>query len=358
MGDLAQARQTLLAAETLAPDDARTYYAIGLVEEALGNTDEALARYQDAPEGIAASDPYGGRIEQRRAWLALQTAQADAAAMREGVVSTSTQDIVAVVPFETRGDDDAAPIGRALSEVFAADLSAIGDVRTVERVRVAAALDELGLGRMGPDDARARRVGGLLRSLYVVTGRIEIEGDGVRVDLSVWDGDEEPSSVVRAGRLGEIAQIELDLVLETLTRLGADPTDGTFDRALSTDARALASFGRGLAAEDAGRYAEAAAPYAEAVDADRGFAFAAQRASEAARLQSPLEAPSVALAALAPAAPGPDLLGRRLTALGQSLGAHVVPSGDGRQPSTESSPVVPPVQPLPSPPDPPAGGRN
>jgi TolB-like protein len=97
------------------------------------------------------------------------------------------QTTVAIGDFENRTERfflDAWT--KKMPEVLAAEWSATPDLVVVDRSRLGAVLDERKLQAAGlTDSSRAVEVGRLLSAEYIVTGAMQTEGNGVRIDARV-----------------------------------------------------------------------------------------------------------------------------------------------------------------------------
>lgn len=360
-GDPERAYEALLEAERLDPGDPKTYYAVGLVEEELGNLDEAIARYQDANRG----SPYWQEMTARAERLARQIAQTDLAtvlAAEDYPEAAYAQGDVAVFPFAS---EEGGALGRGLSEVLARDLADVGGLRVVSGVRAQLLLEEYNLAPGDLDAARAQRLGRLLQVRWVVSGSVEA-ADSVRIRAVLIPSA--PSSEVGASSLTAVAT-PADEVFEgigevaarLLGELGVSLTEAEqsrLGRAPTTNAEAFLLYGRGLLAMDAGRYAEAASLYTEAFDLDPRFRLAAEQARVTEPLAATADAPAAALLVLgiADAMVGAEgLVSDRLDALNRSLSALVIPGAGARDPAAEVTPSGPATDPFPDPPPPPRG---
>lgn len=365
-GEILQAYDALRRAERLDPDHDQTYFAIALLEEALGNQAEALARYQDAPRSSMYFEP----MQARAAWLEKDVAEADIAVILEDsdtARSPPLQEAVAVFPFTYTGRDPRdRPLARGLSELLASDLAATGRIRIVDGLRVQTLLDQLDLDPAMIDSPQAQQLGRLLRTSHSVQGTLGVQYDAVTLEASLIPSGREPSPEpsMEKGTLQDLFRLEKHLALELVGRLGIQLSSPERTRLLNRipteNLEAFFFFSRGLLAEDEGLYSEAAALYSEATARDPGFAAAAQRAGDVALLATDSVDAYDVLAALRPPNPQPyyDLVGGRLEALSRNLGAHFIPGEGAREPAAEIAPTTPGRVPFSVPPDPPGSSGN
>lgn len=350
--EMERAYVALLEAERL-EDDPQTYYALGLAEEALGNLDEAAARYEEANP----ASPYASAMAGRAARLARSIAEADLAAVldQDGYPEPPfAEGDVAVLPFAAEADDPRArAFGRAVSEVVAAALAS-GGLRVVPTIRVAALLRHHALSPGDIDPTRAQRLGRLLQARHAVIGQADRDRLGATLVASAADGGVDTVGVgpVPASWLEGAPEVAAQL----LDALGADLPPETGASLPTDDLEAFALYGRALLEEDAGRVDEAAVLYRAAAGRDPGFRLAAARAAALGGSRPP--PPGDALRALRltdglEAADG--LVARRIGALGHTLGGLVAPEAGGRNPGAEVGPRPGTVDPFPDPPAPPGG---
>ena len=352
LGDYDRARDALGRADRLAPGDAGTAYALGLVAEAEGRPAQALARYR----AVGGAAPYGPLADARRAALVDRAVRAEVDSLLDAErYPDPVEGVVAVFPL--RADPALRPLARALTALLADDLAALG-LRPVEPGRVDALLDALALDPAAVGNDRAGRLARVLQADRVVAGTLVAQGDSLRAEAALWDGGAPPAP---AEASGDVFAVEAGLLRAFAAQAGVDLSEAELARLArppTRDADALAAYGRGLVEEDAGRYAGAAALYAEAARLDPAFALAADRAAGAQAREAAAASVPAALAGadrLGPSVAAARLVGRRLAHVGQSLGVHA-PAPEGEREPAAEVPLAPPTAVLPEPPRPP--GRN
>ncbi|CAN5691084.1 hypothetical protein BH23GEM11_BH23GEM11_05200 [soil metagenome] len=290
---LEEAEYTLLRARDLDPTHPAPAFFLGVTYEDQGRFSEARGAFEDylamgASEGLQAAVRDRllllGRRELEAAVRASVQAEAELA---DGPLDPAT---VGLFPFlYTGSDDNLEPLGRALAEMLANDLSQTDRLRMVERLRVQLLLDEIALGESGIVDASTRaRAGHLLGAGRIVQGRVDgaeesllIEALVVRLDA---DAGAEPSTVSDQGPLQLLFDLQKRMALDLYASLGVELTPAERDRIdqrPTENLRALLAFGRGLEAGDGGRFAAAVGHFAEAVQLDPGFDEAARKGEEA-----------------------------------------------------------------------------
>lgn len=258
---------------------------VGECLEREGRLDEALATYRSFRE----SHPDASGVDAVAAREALAVRARARVAAREALARESSLgsvpggDALGVLPFEVSGDEDLQPLSLGLANFVTTDLASIGRFPLVERVRLAAILDELNLTRSGRvDPATAARIGRLVRAGRLVQGSLVEDAEGsVELGAAVASGG---GDIVEPGRqrgpLEDLLGLEKQLVLDIAGRLGYQLTEAERQRILENGTQSLVAFlafSRGLDAEERGDYDAAARFYGEAVEADPDFVEARER---------------------------------------------------------------------------------
>ena len=178
-----QARALLERGRALNPDDQAIPVLLGLTYEDLGEFGLARAVYQEilSEGGGSLEDVVRDRIDIIAA-LELRESVRDALA-RESELSSlpPTPNTVGVFPFRVEGDPDLEPLSRAMAEFLVTDLSIVGRLQVLERVRVQTLLTEIALGEGGwTEPETAARAGRLLSAERIVQGRIDASATTLR----------------------------------------------------------------------------------------------------------------------------------------------------------------------------------
>jgi tetratricopeptide (TPR) repeat protein len=253
----------------------------------LGQCLETAEQYQgaiDAYRKFLADNPRGNgaaavRARELLASRAFATRGARAALAREAELSQQPGDAqtVAVLPIQVTGDSIYQPLSRGLAQMLTSDLALLQRFRLVERMQLAALLDEMQLGQTGRvDQASAARVGLLVRAGRMVQGLAAIPGErDTRLEASVLLGSGEVTTPAAAtGRLKDLLKMEKEVVVGLAGRMGYTLSEAERRAILENGTQNLAAFlaySRALEAEDRGDYQAAAAEYAEAARLDPGF---------------------------------------------------------------------------------------
>lgn len=173
------------------------------------------------------------------------------------------------------------PLRKGLALMLITDLSSVEGVQVVERARLQALVEELGLGTTGlVEEGTAPRVGKLLGARWLVGGDLLAPTPTrARAESSTLDVAREKASgkASAEGELSEFFQVEKDLLFGVLGTLKVDLTPGQrarLQRPCTTSTAALLSLSRALDASDAARYDEAATHYEAALRQDPGICVA------------------------------------------------------------------------------------
>lgn len=351
------------------PTDGQTLYFAGLVSEALdrpGEAEDTYARYLTVDPGDAYRDSLRGRLDglvrQR-----LQAEFATALAVEDSVTTGAVGDAVGVLPFAYRGDNEEyRALGRGLAEVMSVDLASVDALEVVERSRLQALLAESDLARQGVlDPATAPRTGRLLRAGRLVGGEVDVQGESLRIESAVW-ADTLRQLDTAEGGLPDLFAIQKTTTLGVLDALGIAVAAAERQRILeppTTDLLAFLLYSRALLQEDDGDFVGATRLYDEALARDPSFTLAAQ-AREGATLSASSgrsTRPTLTAAATSTLDPVPlessSMVRSMADQIRGTLGGHVAPSTETREPGVEGSEAGV-LGPLPDPPPPPPRGSN
>lgn len=359
-GDYAAARAVLTRAVEGRPADGEALFGLGLAAEAMGDSPAAEAAYARYAQIQGA---WRDSLRARHDAALRRRLRADAvAALAADTLGPSTGSAVGVLPFAYRGTDPQyAALGRGLAEVLSADLSNVGGLTVVERVRQDALLAESALARAGAlDAATAPRTGAMLQADRLVGGEVHVDGDALRLDAAVWDPTPtELADETTEGSLADLFAMQRTLTRQVFSALGIAVTpeqDARLADPPTDDMVAFLLFSRGLMEEDGGFYRRAADLYRQALDRDPSFSLAGARLGEASLSAAASRPPAAALLAVTPTvevtASGTDVVDARADALTAQLQPFLLP--DVRDPLVDANQAGL-LGPLPDPPPPPDG---
>ncbi len=187
---------------------------------------------------------------------------------------------VAVLYFhDTTASQKLAPLQKGLAFMLMTDLAKVEGLQLVERVKLQALVEELGLGASGVvDDSTAPRVGRLLQARWLVGGDLlQGQTSELKVDSDVV-GTQKMNVLGRPtaeGMLAQLFDIEKKLLFQTieLLKVKVSPEKkNELQKPLSANPQALLYFFSGLDSSDRGDYLSAEDGYKRALVKDPGLA--------------------------------------------------------------------------------------
>jgi serine/threonine-protein kinase len=193
----------------------------------------------------------------------------------------------AVLPFSVRGSGEFAYLGEGMVDLLSTKLDGAGNWRSVDpRVVLGTVGREEGSGAVDP--AAGRRIASQLDAdLFVLGNIVQVGGEVLRLDASLYRQDGGADAVIHASAEGEATEV-LGLLDGMAAQLLAGQQEASSARltqlALVTTSSlpALKSYLRGIRALRGAAYTEAAAAFQEAVGVDSTFALAWYQLSVAA----------------------------------------------------------------------------
>ena len=265
------------AAERLRQDGLTQLY-LGMAYEKIGRLDDAIKLYR----GYAADD-YRRQIEARldlaiQAKLRLEARQALA---NERTLDTRQfpERSIAVLNFRNLGGNAGFdPLAKGLADMVITDLSQVKTLNVIERQRMQALMEEMGLGQTGlVNEQTAPRVGQLLGVKNVLQGSfLDLAGGRLRLDANIADAGARAALPVGeiSGELARFFRLEKNLVFKVIEELGITLTAAEEKAILTIPTENLLAFlaySRGLEARDRGDLAGAQKEFQEAIKIDPKF---------------------------------------------------------------------------------------
>ncbi len=367
------ARKFLVKAYKFNPQDGRTLYFLGLTLEAQNQLKLALQvyrKYQSLAQLSSYRSLMAGRYELVNRKLIRQEMKQLIAQEKQLSTSRISPVGIAVFPFSYYGKDKKyASLGKGISEMMITDLSQVKGLHPIERVRLQALMEEIGLGQTGliKEDS-APRFGKLLGAGKIVHGSFDIlSKKKVQFNAAFWDilKNKFPQPIKEADALKNIFRIEKDLVFSLLNDMGIllTPEEKAKIQQIPTkNIRAFMAYCQGLEMEDRGDFAKAAQFFQKAVRLDPNFGQAKKKQSSAKMLQLAVRGatPPKYAKTISPSTVSSteftktDLIKDRLNNLTTSIGTIFIPGQDSRKPTQEAAEVGADILiGLPLPPDPP-----
>ena len=201
----------------------------------------------------------------------------------------STPNTLAVLYFNNRtGWSKLDLLQKGLTLMLMTDLSNLKKFKVVERTKVQALVQELGLGKLGlVESGTAPRVGKLLRAQYLIGGdilKLNINEFQLKSDLLKVSAKEIAGRSTTEGKLLEgLFQMEKDLLFEIIELLKIEISDQEkklLKKPLSTSIEALLNFFKGIYNSDRGNYRKAVIFYEKALKEDPGLSLAKEALQE------------------------------------------------------------------------------
>lgn len=194
---------------------------------------------------------------------------------------------LAVLYFRNRsGTEELDPLRKGFAVMLITDLATVKNLQVVERIKLQALTEELGLGASGivePDSAP--RVGRLLGAHWLVGGDISgaLAEISVRSDLMEVPAEKVVGNPASLGPMEELLRMEKDMLFEILKIVRIDVTPEQRQRLMrpcSTKWSALISLFKGVDAGDRGEYQAAADLYENALREDPQICLAGDALTE------------------------------------------------------------------------------
>jgi TolB-like protein len=199
---------------------------------------------------------------------------------------------VAVLYFQNKtNQSDLDPLQKGLTLMLITDLSKVGGLQVIERVRLQALIEEMGLGTTGlVAPGAAPRVGKLLGAQWIVGGEI-LKGPADQLNLQS-NPLEVPTQkilgqLMTGGQLEELFRMEKDLLFDIVKLLKIDikPIENELRKPCSTNLSALMALFRAIDASDQKNYESAAEFYEKALKEDPAICIAKEALKELERLK-------------------------------------------------------------------------
>jgi TolB-like protein len=191
----------------------------------------------------------------------------------------SAPNTVAVLPFHNRSaNPQLNPLQKGFAFLLITDLAQVEGISIVERIRLQALVEELGIGASGlVEKDSAPRVGKLLGAGYLVGGDLSSSQQtelGILSDLLQVKDQNSLGRPSADGRLAQVFDLEKKVLFEIIALLKVKLTKQQMEKLkkpLTTSYEALISLSLGLDASDRGNYTGAAYYYHKALDEDPKF---------------------------------------------------------------------------------------
>jgi TolB-like protein len=212
-----------------------------------------------------------------------------AVAQEKSLGGISTPGTLAVLYFiNNTGVPALVPLQKGLTYMLITDLSKVEGLQIVERTKLQALVEEIGLGKSGlVDPETAPRVERLLGVERVVGGNFNnAELEKFKIDPGILNtGDGKYSDLPDSkGLIEEIFRMEKDVLFKLLENLKKTPTtkeaEAELRKPMTTSLEALMFLFKGINESDLGNYQQAATYYKLALEVDPGLSAASDSIKE------------------------------------------------------------------------------
>ncbi len=198
------------------------------------------------------------------------------ALQQKSLKAATAPNSIAILYFKNKsGQDKLNALQKGLAVMLISDLSKVEEIKVVERIRMQALLDEMGMGISGLVAAEtAPKVGKMLGASYVASGDIlggntqEILIDSSVLEIIFETLTRQP---IASGALDELFRLEKEILFNIIAQMRVTVSPAKkleLEKPLSTSTAALLALFLGVDYSDKGRYAEAANMYQQALIED------------------------------------------------------------------------------------------
>ena len=202
--------------------------------------------------------------------------------------AVAAKNTLAVLYFQNKsGQEELDPLKKGLALMLTTDLSSVKGLQVVERVKLQALVEEIGLGVSGlVEPGTAPRVGKLLQARWLVGGDITgTRETRLRIQSNLLDvsSTKIAGQPVSEGILTELFRIEKDLLFDIIKLVSIKITpeeELRLRKPCSTSSKALFSLFEGVAASDRQEYEKAAGLYEKALKDDPNICIASDAMNE------------------------------------------------------------------------------
>jgi len=280
-GNFKSAQLILEKAFERLPKDGLARLYLGMAYEKNNKLDDAIKLYRG---GAVMSDPSYRRQIEARLDLAIQAKlrlEARQALASEGVVAPQNPPprSVAVLNFRNLGGNAGFdPLAKGLADMVITDLSQVKSLTVIERSRMQALFEEMGLGQAGfVDEQTAPRVGQLLGVKKVLQGSfLDLAGGRLRLDANLADAANKAARPISetSGEMARFFRVEKNFVFKIIDEFGIKLTEAEEKAILiipTENLLAFLAYARGLEARDRGDLAKAQEEFQQALKIDPKF---------------------------------------------------------------------------------------
>ncbi len=185
----------------------------------------------------------------------------------------SGQNTVAVLYFQNKtGQPELDPLQKGIPLLLITDLSNVKGLQVIERIKLQALVEEIGLGTSGlVEYDTVPRAGRLLGARWLIGGDILGGSIGIQSNLLDVSGQKVIGQPMVKGNLPELFRLEKDLLFEIIKFLKIDVTpeeERELKKPCSIHLNALLALFKAIHESDRGNYEKAAEHYERALGED------------------------------------------------------------------------------------------
>lgn len=349
------ARKCLTKAFKLKPNDPQTLFYLGMTLESEHKNNIALKVYKRY-DSVPLLSAYRKKLAGRHQLLTRKMIRDEIQSLvkQEGQLGAVqlSPNAIAIFPLTYQGiDQQFAILGKGISEMMISDLSQVPGLMLIERIRLQALIDEIGLGQSGlVEESTAPRFGRFLRAGKILHGSYDVQNKNkLQMNMAFWDvvNQQAPNLASKNDLLHNLFNLEKDLVFHVVNEMGIELTAAErekIQRIPTKNMQAFLNYCMGLEKEDANAFQAATQFYEKALQLDPNFTLASEKAEISKNISLGEQNSGQMLAMVDdkentmshPIANG-NLINNRLQNLSFSIGSNFIPGKDSRKSLEEAT---------------------
>ncbi len=281
-GDYNKAIRALTKVHQKMPKDGPTLFYLGAAYEKSGQTSKAISVYRQFTK-ISRFSRIRRIVEaQLHVLLKKEMAQEIKKATQNEKLLATCQippNSVAVLYFKNASNiSELNPLSKGLADMIITDLSQVHALQVVERARLQALIQEIGLGMSGlVDTTTAPKMGKLLGASRFVHGAlVSLPGQKLQLDYTIARA--QTAQIEKTGKVGgplrKIFTIEKKLVFDVIDDMGIQLTEKerkAIQKIPTENLMAFIAYSKALDYEDQGKFDLAKKEYQKAIQLDPHF---------------------------------------------------------------------------------------
>ncbi len=281
-GDYPKAIVALRKAHEKMPKDGPTLFFLGAALEKNGQLKDAIAMYSQFTR-LSRFSKIRRVVEAQLHVLMKKEMEQEIKQAAQNEQALDVRKIppnsVAVLYFKNVSNiSELNPLSKGLADMIITDLSQVHDLQVVERARLQALVQEIGLGMSGIiDPSTAPKMGKLLGASRFVNGAlVTLPGQKIQLDYSIAQA--QTAQIEKSGKadgpLRQIFNLEKKLVFDVIDDMGIQLTEQerkAIQRIPTENLMAFIAYSKALDYEDQGKFDLAKKEYQKAIQLDPHF---------------------------------------------------------------------------------------